>query len=339
MIQMLEATVWNAANSGKPEGKGRCCMLPEDRFQHQSVLLAEVLELLAPAPDELIVDGTLGGGGHTEALLRAGASVIGIDQDDDALAYATRRLAPYGEAFRFARANFSEVDSVLSQLGVETIDGVLLDIGVSSWQLDEAARGFSFQKDGPLDMRMNRQAGISARDLVNTLDEGELIRIFREYGEEPAARRVAGSIVRERAKRSIETTFDLVRVVELVLPRRGKTHPATRIFQALRIAVNRELEVLEAALAGFTHRLAPGGRFAVITFHSLEDRIVKHYFKAHSQEFLDRPEWPAPRPNPEYFFKLITSRPVVAGEEEQHSNPRSRSAKLRVVERISSHGL
>jgi 16S rRNA (cytosine1402-N4)-methyltransferase len=310
----------------------------EERFHHQPVLLAEVLRLLVPQPGKLIVDGTLGGGGHAEALLRAGAQVIGIDQDADALAHATKRLSGFGEAFRFVRANFSQVQAVLDELGVSALDGALLDIGVSSWQLDAAERGFSFQKDGPLDMRMDQRAGVTAADLVNEADESELLRIFRTYGEEPAARRVAAQIVRERARLKYETTFDLVRVIEMVLPRRGKTHPATRVFQALRIAVNRELDVLESALESFTPLLAPGGRLAVITFHSLEDRIVKHFFKARSVAFLDRPEWPEPRPNPDYFFKLITPHPVIAGEEEQQQNPRARSAKLRVVERISSNG-
>ena len=300
---------------------------------HEPVLLAQTLALLAPAPGKLFVDGTLGGGGHTEAFLQAGARVIGIDQDPQALAFAGERLAGFGERFTPVRANFEEITSVLDRLGVAGIDGALLDIGVSSWQLDTPERGFSFQENGPLDMRMNPDAPLSAADLVNTAPEGELIRIFREYGEETAARRIAQQIVHDREIRPLETTFDLVHSVEKVNPRRGRTHPATKVFQALRIAVNRELDVLASALAAFSARLNPGGRLGVITFHSLEDRIVKTFFKARSVEWLDRPEWPAPRRNPDFQFRLLTPKPAIASDEEQSRNPRSRSAKLRVVEK------
>lgn len=304
---------------------------------HEPVLLRETLALLAPASGKLFVDGTLGGGGHTEAFLKAGAQVIGLDQDPQALAFAGERLAPFGEQFTPVRANFEEIGRVLDEMGIPGIDGALLDIGVSSWQLDTPERGFSFQENGPLDMRMNPDAPLSAADLVNTLPEGELIRIFREYGEETAARRIAQQIVKDRASRRLETTFDLVQSIEKVNPRRGRTHPATKVFQALRIAVNRELEVLDAALAGFSERLNPAGRFGVITFHSLEDRRVKTFFKTGSTEWIDRPEWPEPRRNPAYQFQLLTSKPVVASEEEQSRNPRSRSAKLRVVEKNYVH--
>jgi len=319
-------------------GSRRRSFLKSERFQyHQPVLLAETLALLAPAPGKVFVDGTLGGGGHSEAFLKAGARVIGIDQDPEALAFAGERLAPFGEQFTAVRANFEEIGSVLDRLGLPGsggIDGALLDIGVSSRQLDAPERGFSFQEEGPLDMRMNPDAPLSAADLVNTATPEELARIFRELGEEPAARRVAAQIERDRAVRPLETTFDLVRSVEKVLPRRGRTHPATKVFQALRIAVNRELEVLTSALAAFSARLNPGGRFGVITFHSLEDRIVKNFFRAGSTEWLDRPEWPAPRRNPDFQFRLLTSKPIAASEEEQTQNPRSRSAKLRGVEAI-----
>jgi len=300
---------------------------------HKPVLLEQTLALLAPAPGKLFVDGTLGGGGHTEAFLQAGARVIGIDQDPQALAFAGERLSGFGDRFVPVRANFEEIVSVLDNLSIAGIDGALLDIGVSSWQLNTPERGFSFQENGPLDMRMNPDAPLSAADLVNTAPEGELIRIFREYGEETAARRIAQQIVRDRELRPLETTFDLVRSVEKVNPRRGRTHPATKVFQALRIAVNRELDVLNTALAAFSSRLNPGGRFGVITFHSLEDRIVKTFFKSRSLEWLDRPEWPAPRRNPDFQFRLLTPKPAVASEEEQSRNPRSRSAKLRVVEK------
>lgn len=301
---------------------------------HAPVLPQEVAELLAPAPGQWFADGTLGGGGHSEIFLQAGARVIGLDQDPEALAFAHKRLAPLGENFHAVQANFTEVASVLQRLGVPQLDGALLDLGVSSWQLDTAARGFSFMREGPLDMRMNPASPVTAAHLVNHASGEQLERIFRNFGEEPAARRVALRLVRDRLQRPFVTTLDLVRSVESVLPRRGKTHPATRIFQALRIAVNRELDVLAEGLEEFTKALRPGGRFGVITFHSLEDRIVKTYFKQRSTEFLDRPEWPEPRPNPDFILKLVKRKAVTASAVEQSRNPRSRSAKLRVVEKI-----
>lgn len=314
-------------------GRRRTLLIPEPKY-HLPVLPEETLALLAPAPGKLYVDGTLGGGGHSEALLRAGASVIGIDQDPQALAFANERLAGFGDRFRAVRANFEEVEQVLASLGIHGIDGGLLDIGVSSWQLDTPERGFSFQVEGPLDMRMNPDGPVTAADIVNTAAVEELTQIFREYGEENAARRVAQQIERDRAVRPFVTTLDLVASVEKVLYRKGRTHPATKVFQALRIAVNRELDVFEAALEAFTRCLKPGGRFGVITFHSLEDRMAKNFFRERSTEWLDRPEWPAPRRNPLYQFRLLTSKPKVASEEEGLRNPRARSAKLRGVEKL-----
>lgn len=301
---------------------------------HAPVLRREILELLAPAPGKIFLDGTLGGGGHSEALLQTGAQVIGIDQDPQALAFARERLKNAGENFRAVQANFADAISVLSRLGIEQIDGALLDLGVSSWQLAAAERGFSFLHDGPLDMRMNPGAAVTAADLVNHASGEQLERIFRNFGEEPAARRVALRIVRDRILRPFTTTLELARLVESVTPRHGRTHPATRVFQALRIAVNRELDVLNEALELISTKLRRGGRFGVITFHSLEDRIVKTFFKQRSLEFLDRPEWPAPRPNPDYIFRLVTRKAVSATEAEQDENPRSRSAKLRVAEKL-----
>ena len=302
---------------------------------HEPVLLKQTVALLAPAPGKLFLDGTLGGGGHTEAFLEAGANVIGIDQDPQALDFAGKRLERFGDRFTPVRANFEMAGPVLEELRIPGIDGALLDIGVSSWQIDTPERGFSFQAEGPLDMRMNPEMPLTAADLVNTAAEEDLIRIFHEYGEENNARRIARQIVHERATVSFVTTLDLVRCVEKVNPRRGHAHPATRVFQALRIAVNRELEVLETALAAISTRLNPGGRFGVITFHSLEDRIVKNFFRSRSTPWLDRPEWPAPRPNPDFQFRLLTGKPAVAAEEEASLNPRSRSAKLRVVEKTA----
>jgi len=302
---------------------------------HESVLLAEVVTFLAPAPGRVIVDGTLGGGGHSAVLLAAGAQVVGLDQDPEALEFAEAQLGEGGKNFRAVRTNFAKAGEALDAIGVGKIDGALLDLGVSSRQLDAPERGFSFMREGPLDMRMDPSSPISAADLVNTMAGDQLERIFRNFGEEPAARKIAARLVRDRMVKPFTTTKQLADAVETVVPRRGRTHPATRVFQALRIAVNRELDVLAEGLAQFSARLAPGGRFAVITFHSLEDRIVKQFFKARTVQFLDRPEWPAPRANPDFIFKAVTGKPVVASDAEQRANPRSRSAKLRVVERIS----
>jgi 16S rRNA (cytosine1402-N4)-methyltransferase len=305
-------------------------------FYHRSVLVGEVLDSLAVLAGRCYLDGTLGGGGHSEALLEAGALVVGVDQDEDALSYARRRLARFGERFHAVHASFGDVAQVLDSMGVQQLDGALLDLGVSSYQIDTAERGFSFQNDGPLDMRMNRSSSVSARDLINTASAEQLERIFKEYGEEPNARKIAQRLIRDRMVRPLASTFDLVRCIESVSPRRGKTHPATRVFQALRIAVNRELEVIPRGLDALTNRLRAGGRLAVITFHSLEDRIVKQYFQRHSAPTIDRPEWIAPRRNPECIFQKITGKPVVPSEEEQRLNPRSRSAKLRAVEKLAS---
>jgi 16S rRNA (cytosine1402-N4)-methyltransferase len=306
---------------------------PRSYEYHETVLLAETVELLAAQPRKVIVDGTLGGGGHTEALLAAGARVIGLDQDPEAIAFAEQRLGERAE-FTAVRSSFAKIGSVLDALGIPTIDGALLDLGVSSRQLDTPERGFSFMREGPLDMRMDPAGPITAADLVNTMSGDQLERIFRQLGEEPAARKVAARLVRDRMVQPFTTTAQLAEAVEKVIPRRGRTHPATRIFQGLRIAVNRELEVLEEGLAAITARLAPGGRIAVLTFHSLEDRIVKSFFKERAAEFIDRPEWPEARPNPRHTFKLITRKPLIANDAEQRANPRSRSAKLRVAERI-----
>jgi len=307
---------------------------PRSYEYHETVLLAETVSFLAAQPGRIIVDATLGGGGHTAALLAAGARVIGIDQDPEAIAFARQRLGDAGE-FTAVRSSFAKLDEVLDGLGLGKVDGILADLGVSSRQIDAPERGFSFMHDGPLDMRMDPAGPITAADLVNTMSGDQLERIFRQLGEEPAARKVAAKLVRERLVQPFTTTLQLASAVEAVIPRHGRTHPATRIFQGLRIAVNRELDVLQAALETFTARLAPGGRLAVITFHSLEDRIVKTFFKERTAEFIDRPEWPAARPNPLHLFQPVTRKPTVASEAEQRANPRSRSAKLRVVERIN----
>ena len=311
-------------------------MKPKRVDYHEPVLLAETVSVLAPSAGKIIVDGTLGGGGHSEALLSHGATVVGIDQDPAALTFAGQRLASFGPRFRSIRGSFANANALLDGAGIGKIDGALLDLGVSSHQLDTPERGFSFQSDGPLDMRLDPDGPITAADLVNTMSGEQLERIFREYGEEPAARKVAVKLARERMVKPFTTTLELAETVESVIPRRSGTHPATRVFQALRMAVNRELEVLEEGLEEFTARLAPGGVFAVITFHSLEDRIIKNFFKHRCAEWLDRPEWPEPRRNPDHLFQAITRKPVVAAQAEQRRNPRSRSAKLRAVKKLTS---
>ncbi len=323
-----------AANDYPEEGAQASSKTMSRYEYHESVLLAETIEALQPAPGKLFVDGTLGGGGHTGALLEAGARVIGLDQDPEAIAFASRKLASYGDRFQPVRASFSQVGEVLDRLEIGQIDGALLDLGISSHQIDTPERGFSFQREGPLDMRMNPDAPVTAASLVNTMAAEQLERIFKTYGEEPAARKIAARLVRDRQVEPFTTTLQLANAIEKIIPRRGKTHPATRVFQALRIAVNRELDVLSEALELFTQRLAPGGRFAVITFHSLEDRIVKQFFKARAVEWLDRPEWPAPRPNPDYTFRLTPTKAIAPSEAEQQANPRARSAKLRVAEKL-----
>jgi 16S rRNA (cytosine1402-N4)-methyltransferase len=301
---------------------------------HVPVLADEVITFLRPAPGTVFLDGTLGGGGHTERLLAAGARVVGLDRDPDAFAHAGDRLAAFTDRFTPVQSNYADADQVLDSLGIHTIDGALLDIGVSSHQLDEATRGFSLLHDGPLDMRMGPDATESAADLVNHAPAEELTRIFREYGEEKSAARIAAHLVRVRENQPITTTGQLANAVSQVVPRFSKRHPATRVFQALRIAINDELGSLERGLDTISARLAPAARFGVITFHSLEDRIVKKYFKHRSSAWIDRPEWPEPRKNLDHAFRLLTPHPLEADAHEVAENPRARSAKLRIVERI-----
>lgn len=299
---------------------------------HESVLLDEVTHFLRPAPGRLFLDGTLGGGGHSRALMDAGAAVLGIDRDPEARARAASELGDYGGRFRMVAGNFADAGILPEVLEAAPFDGALLDLGVSSHQLDCAARGFSFMHDGPLDMRMDPESGEPAEVIVNTAPEAELAGIFREYGEEPQARRLARAIVAERSNRPFTRTGQLAAFIEKLGGRRGRIHPATRVFQALRIAVNDELGALRRALQAFPLLLRAGARFVVITFHSLEDRLVKTFFREGSRQWLDRPEWPAPRPNPDWCFRDLTRRAVEAGEGEAARNPRARSARLRAVE-------
>lgn len=302
-------------------------------FRHETVLRDEALRWLAPAAGKLFIDLTLGGGGHSEGLLEAGAEVVGFDRDPAALAAATARLARFGGRFRAVASNFARFGTKAAELDLPPADGILMDLGVSSPQLDEAERGFSFLRDGALDMRMGADTGTTAADLVNGLPEAELAALFREYGEEPQARRAARAVVARRSRGRIATTVELASCLEEALGRHGGHHPATRVFLALRLAVNRELESLGEALAQVAAWLRPGGRLVVITFHSLEDRVVKRFIREHSAPEIDRPEWPSPRPNPACHFRDLTRHPVVPADEETRRNPRARSAKLRAAER------
>jgi 16S rRNA (cytosine1402-N4)-methyltransferase len=306
----------------------------EDITYHRPVLVTEAVELLAPRAGALVVDATCGGGGHTEEILRTGADVLALDQDPDAIKHARERLAPYGGRVTLRQINFRNTGEVLDQLGIVRIGGALLDLGVSLRQLENAERGFSVMRNGPLDMRMDPRRELTAAIVVNSYTEEELTRLFREFGEEPAARRIASQLVKLRKTNPFHETMQLAKAVEKIVGRHGRRHPATQIFQALRMEVNDELGALAEGLRVLTARLEPGARIAVITFHSLEDRIVKNFFRDRSREWLDRPEWPEPRPNPDFALRLITSKPVEPGENEQRINPRSRSAKLRVAERI-----
>jgi 16S rRNA (cytosine1402-N4)-methyltransferase len=299
---------------------------------HLPVFPAEVAEWMAPGPDQFIIDGTLGGGGHSEIFLKAGARVLGVDRDPEALAHARARLAAFGGRFSTWEGNFSRLSEIPEiQMG-ERADGLLMDLGVSSRQLDSAARGFSFMREGPLDMRMGPSSPRTAADIVNCWQEADIVRILFEYGEESKARRIAGAIVRQRAEKPFVTTLDLANCIEKAIGRQGRTHPATKTFQAIRMAVNEELESLATALATAPAVLKPGGRLLIITFHSLEDRMVKRFFKHRSTEFLDEPGWPEPRPNPDYQFRLLARKAIIPTAEETSLNPRARSAKLRVAQ-------
>ncbi|MEY2578009.1 MAG: rRNA (cytosine1402-N4)-methyltransferase [Verrucomicrobiota bacterium] len=306
----------------------------EDFTYHRPVLVSESVELLAPRAGSLVVDGTCGGGGHTAEILRAGADVVALDQDPDAIEFAKEKLSEYGGRVTLCQANFREAGKILDELGVVGIGGALLDLGVSSRQLENASRGFSVMRQGPLDMRMDPRRELTAATVVDSYSEEDLTRIFRELGEEPAARRIASQLVKLRKVTPFEDTMQLAKAIEKIVWRHGRRHPATQVFQALRMEVNDELNALDEGLRALTKRLESGARFAVITFHSLEDRIVKNFFRDRSREWLDRPEWPEPRRNPDFVFRHITDKPVEPGENEQRINPRSRSAKLRVVEKI-----
>src|SRR6478735_6706924 len=327
----IEPPAWLAIN---PRASEESTEPAEDFIYHRPVLQKEALELLKPKAGALILDGTCGGGGDTEALIESGADVLALDQDPAAVRHVTERLVHLGRRIIVRQANFRYADCVLDELGIRSIGGALLDLGVSSRQLENAERGFSLIRNGPLDMRMNPRTILTAATIVNDYGQEELTRLFRELGQEPAARRIASMIVKMRKTSPFHETLPLARTIEKLVGRHGRQHPATQVFQALRMEVNDELGALEQGLRILTTRLERGGRIAVITFHSLEDRMVKNFFRDHSKEWLDRPEWPEAGRNPDYDLALVTPRPVEPSEEEQRANPRSRSAKLRVAEKI-----
>ena len=299
---------------------------------HLPVFPSEVTEWMAPCPDAFIIDATLGGGGHSEMFLNAGARVLGIDRDPEALAHARIRLARFGERFDTWEGNFARLAEAPAIQRGERADGLLLDLGVSSRQLDSPARGFSFQREGPLDMRMGPSCACTAADIINRWPEADLTRLLFEVGEESHARRIAAAIVKRRHTHPFATTTELAECIAKVVGRHGRIHPATRTFQAIRMTVNDELASLTAALSAAAGVLKPGGHLLVITFHSLEDRIVKHFLRQHSAPFIDDPGWPEPRPNPDCQFRLLARKAISPSPEETARNPRSRSAKLRVAQ-------
>src|SRR5256714_1689556 len=306
----------------------------EEFIYHRPVLLREAIELLAPRPGALVLDATCGGGGHSEGILKTGADVLALDQDPDAIAEATNRLSEFGNRVTLRKANFRHADRVLDELKIGKLGGTILDLGVSSRQLENAERGFSLMRNGPLDMRMDPGFEKTAGAIINSYSEEELARLFRDLGEEPAARRIASAIVKLRKTAPFHETLPLARAIEKIVGRHGRRHPATQVFQALRMEVNDELGALEEGLRVLTARLEPGSRIVVITFHSLEDRLVKNFFRGRSSEWLDRPEWPEPRRNPQFELQVITPKPVEPDAAEQRANPRARSAKMRVAEKI-----
>ena len=308
-------------------------------FHHRSVLLDECIEQLAIRPDGIYLDGTLGGAGHSREIAKrlTTGRLIGVDRDETALAAAGERLAEFGDRVTLVHSNFKEIDAILDGLGISGVDGMLFDLGVSSPQLDDAQRGFSYLHDAPLDMRMDKTDRLTAREVVNEYPQDELRRILYEYGEERYAPSIAAAIVRRREEAPIETTLELVDVIRSAMPAkalREKQHPAKRSFQAIRIAVNGELAAVEEMMARAIDRLNPGGRLCVITFHSLEDRIVKSAIAQAAKGCTCPPEFPVCVCGKKPLVKNLTRKPIEAGEQELEENPRARSAKLRVAEKL-----
>jgi 16S rRNA (cytosine1402-N4)-methyltransferase len=308
-------------------------------MKHISVLLDECIQYLNIRPEGVYVDGTLGLGGHSEAIasrLTTG-KLISIDRDDRALAFAAERLAPYGERVQLVKGNFGDVKSLLGSVGVASVDGMMFDLGVSSPQLDNPERGFSYMQDAPLDMRMDERASLTAREVVNTWSEEELRSILWRYGEERYAGRIAAAIAARREKAPLETTLELVDVIRKAMPAaalREKQHPAKRSFQAIRIAVNDELGSLERMLTDAPGLLKPGGRLLVISFHSLEDRIVKEFVKSREDGCTCPKDFPVCVCGFRQTLRSVTRKPVSPGREEIEQNPRARSARLRIAEKV-----
>lgn len=311
-----------------------------EEFQHLSVMPDEVLHYLQPRDGELYLDGTLGAGGHSRLILEACAPsgrLIGLDRDPQALAKAAEVLAKFGDRAQLHHANFSEANQVLAKLGEPALDGLLLDLGVSSWQLDAPQRGFSFRSEAPLDMRMDQTTGVTAAEVLNSCDAPELTRIFREYGEERYAGRIARKIERERQQAPLETTRQLAELVRGAVPGGfvpGRIHPATRVFQALRIHVNQELDHVAKGLEQGLELLRGGGRMVIISFHSLEDRLVKQFFAAQARSCICPPRLPICNCGHQPTVEVLTRKGVRAGEDEVNANPRARSAVLRAIRRI-----
>ena len=309
-------------------------------FQHKSVLLQECINALNIRPDGIYLDGTLGGAGHSSQIARRlteGGRLIGVDRDRTALAAAKERLAPYADRVTLVHSNFAEIDAILDSLGIPAVDGMLFDLGVSSPQLDDASRGFSYMADAPLDMRMDKDDVLTAGEVVNAWPQGELRRILYDYGEERYAPQIAAAICRAREKAPVETTLELVDIIRSAMPAqalREKQHPAKRSFQAIRIAVNDELGAVSRMMQAAVGRLNPGGRLAVITFHSLEDRIVKSEMQQAARGCTCPPEFPVCVCGKKPLVKLVTRKPIVSGPAELEENPRARSAKLRVAEKL-----
>ena len=309
-------------------------------FNHTSVLLNETIEGLNIKPDGIYVDGTLGGGGHSFEIARrlhGSGRLIGIDQDEAAIAAAGERLKDFKEKVTIVRSNYRNTVSVLRDLGIEKIDGMMLDLGVSSYQLDTQERGFSYRYDAPLDMRMDLRQSLTAKDIVNCYSETELFHIIRDYGEDKFAKNIAKHIVMARAKKPIETTGELNEIIRAAIPAKMRAeggHPSKRIYQAIRIECNKELEVLKESLEELIELLNPGGRLCIITFHSLEDRIVKTAFKRAENPCTCPPSFPVCVCGKVSQGKVITGKPVLPCEEEMNCNPRSKSAKLRIFEKI-----